>query len=97
MIHLCFRRFYYESLRAVSSIFSDLVDIMVTEHGVKQRVEVIEKIDHFDGVTERGDGGETHNVTKVDRHLIEVLRFYCATGLQGLSDRTGKENGEEKL
>lgn len=75
-------------------MFSDLVDIVVTEHGVKQRVEVVEEVDHLDGITEWGDGGETYNVTEVDCHLIEVLWLHGGTGLQGLSHRT--EDREER-
>lgn len=80
----------------ILSAFSDLVDVVVTEHGVKQRVEVIEKVDHLDGITERGDSGETHNVAEVDRHLVEVLGLHRGPGLQGLSHRT-EDGGAEML
>lgn len=73
-------------------VCSDLVDVVVREHGVKQCVQVIEKIDHLDGIAERGDGGEAHNVTEVDGHLVEVLWFYCGACLQCFSYRTGKGN-----
>lgn len=73
---------------------SDLVDVVVAEHGVKQRVEVVEKVDHLDGITERGDGGETYNVAEVDRHLVKVLWLHCGTGLQGLSHRTRDREAE---
>lgn len=69
---------------------------MVTEHGVKQRVEVIEKVDHLDGIAERGDGSKAYNVTEVDCHLVKVLWLHCGTGLQGLSHRTG-DGGAETL
>lgn len=68
-------------------MLSDLVDVMVTEHSVKQSVEVIEKVDHLDGITEGGDGGETHNVTEVDCHLVKVLWLHCGTGFQSLCHR----------
>lgn len=60
---------------------------MITEHGVKQRVEVIEQVDHLDGVTEGGDGGEAHNVTEVDGHLVKILWLHGATSLEGLCHR----------
>lgn len=76
-------------------MLSDLVDIVATEHGVKQSVEVIEKVDHLDGITERGDGGKTYNVAEVDCHLVKVLWLYCGTGLQSLSHRTEDREGQE--
>lgn len=83
---------YCLDYRIKLGIFSDLVDIMVTEDGIKQRVEVIEKVDYLNGVAEWGDGSETHNVTEVDCHLIKVLWFHRCTSLQGLSNRTGQKN-----
>ena len=77
-------------------MFSDLVDIMVAEHGVKQRIEVIEKVDHLDGITERGDGGETYDVAEVDRHLVKVFWLHCGSGLQGLGHRTKNRQKSDK-
>lgn len=68
-----------------------LVDVVVTEHSVKQRVEVVEQVDHLDGVTEGGDGGETHDVTEVDGHLVKILWLHCATGLESLCHRSEAE------
>lgn len=65
-----------------------LVNIMTTEHGVKQRVEVIQQVDHLDGVTEGGDGGETHDVTEVDGHLVKILWLHGATSLESLRHRS---------
>lgn len=61
---------------------------MITEHGVKQRVEVIEQVDHLDGVTEGGDGGETHDVTEVDGHLVKKLWLHGAASLESLCHRS---------
>lgn len=71
----------------------DLVNIMTTEHGVKQRVEIIEQVDDLDGVTERGDGGETHDVTEVDGHLVKVLWLHGAPSLQSLGHRSVADRG----
>lgn len=73
---------------------SDLVDVVVGEHGVKQSVEVVEKVDHLDGIAERGDGCEAHNVTEVDGHLVKVLRLHCGAGLQSLRHRTGGQRSK---
>lgn len=62
---------------------------MVTEDSIKQTVEVIEKVNDLNGITERGDGGETNNVAEVDCHLVKVLWFHCGTGFQSLSYRAG--------
>lgn len=75
------------------SVFTHLVDVVVTEHGVKQRVEVIQQVDHLDGITERGDGRESYNVAEVDGHLVKVLWLHSSTGLQRLSNRT--EDGQK--
>lgn len=72
---------YYHTTVIFLSIFSDLVDIMVTEHGVKQRVEVVEEVDHLNGITERGNSSKTYNVTEVDCHLVKVLWLHRGTGL----------------
>lgn len=82
--------FLIKVLPAVFKFSSDLVDIMVAEYSIKQCVEVIQKINHFNGITERGDGGETHNVAEVDCHLIEVLWLHCGASLESLSNRTGR-------
>lgn len=66
---------------------------MITEHGVKQRVEIIEQVDDLDGVTERGDGGETHDVTEVDGHLVKVLWLHGAPSLQSLGHRSVADRG----
>lgn len=76
------------------SLFSDLVDVVITEHSIKQRVEVVEKVDHLNGITEWGDSGETYNVTEVDGHLVEVLRLHRGPCLQGLSHRTEKQGAD---
>lgn len=75
-------------------MLSDLVDIVVTEHSIKQSVEVIEKVDHLDGIAEWGDGGETYNVTEVDCHLVKVLWLHCGTGLQSFGHRTEVREAE---
>lgn len=64
---------------------------MVTEHSVKQRVEVVEQVDYFDGVAEGGDGGKTHDVTEVDGHLVKILWLHCATSLESLCHRSESE------
>lgn len=69
------------------SLFSDLVDVMVTEDGVKQGVEVVEEVDHLDGIAERRDRREADNVAEVDRHLVKVLWLHCGTSLQSLGHR----------
>lgn len=66
---------------------------MITEHGVKQRVEVIEQVDHLDGVTEGGDGGETHDVTEIDGHLVKILRLHGAASLESLCHRSEADGG----
>lgn len=56
------------------------VDIVQTNDGIKVCVEVIEKVDHLDGVTESRDGCETHDVAEVQRDLVEMFwcdRFAC--------------------
>lgn len=68
-----------------------LVHVVATEHGVKQRVEVIEQVDHLDGVAEGGDGGETHNVAEIDGHLVEILRLHRAAGLESLGHRSAAD------
>lgn len=60
---------------------------MVTEDGVKQGVEVVEEVDHLDGIAERRDRREAHNVAEVDCHLVKVLWLHCGSGLQGLGHR----------
>jgi len=75
-------------------VFPDLVDVVVAEHGVKQSVEVVEEVDHLDGIAERGDGRETYDVAEVDRHLVEVLWLHGGTGFQGLGHRT--EDGQNR-
>ena len=67
---------------------------MATEYSIKQGVEVIEKVDHLDGIAERRDGGETYNVTEVDCHLVKVLWLHCGTGLQSLGHRTEDREAE---
>lgn len=60
---------------------------MVTEDGVKQGIEVVEEVDHLDGITERRDRREADNVAEVDRDLVKVLWLHCGTGLQSLGHR----------
>lgn len=64
---------------------------MVAEYSIKQRVEVIQKVNHFNGVTERRDGGEAHNVTEVDCHLVKVLWLHWDARFKSLSNRTGQK------
>lgn len=63
---------------------TNLVDVMQSNDGVKQSVEIIQQINHLDGLTESWDGGETHNVTKVQSDLVEVLWFDWFARLQCL-------------
>lgn len=60
---------------------------MQSNDGVKQCVEIIEQVNHLDGLTESWDGGETHNVTKVQSDLVEVFWFDRFTRLQCLGYR----------
>lgn len=56
------------------------VDIMLSDDGIKECVEVIEQVNHLDGFTESWDGGEAHDVTEVQCDLVEMLgfdRFAC--------------------
>lgn len=66
-----------------NKITSHLVNIMVSKNSIKQRVKVIQKVNHFNGFTEGWNGCETHNVIEVDGHLVKILRFHSATSLEG--------------
>lgn len=67
---------------------------MKSNDGIKETVEVIEQVDHFDGLAQCGDGGEAHNVTEVQRDVIEVFRFDGLACLQRLSH--GPEGGRRR-
>ena len=75
-------------------LLSDLVDVVVGEHGVEQRVEVVEQVHHLDGVAERGNGGEAHNVAEVDGDLVEVLGLHRGASLQRLRHRADGSIGQ---
>lgn len=66
----------------------NLVDIMGADDGVKERVEVIEQVYHFDGLTHGGDGGEAHDVAEVQSHLLKILGLHRCPRLQSLGHRT---------
>lgn len=67
-----------------NEIMTHLVDVMQSNDGVKQCVEVIEQVNHLNGLTESWDGGKTHNVTKVQSDLVEVFWFDWFARLQCL-------------
>lgn len=60
---------------------------MVSDDGVKDGVEVVEEVDHLDGLAVRRDGGEAHNVAEVERHAVKVLRLHGAAHFQNLGHR----------
>lgn len=61
-----------------------LVDVMVADDSIKDRVEIIEEVDHLDGFAVGWDGGEAHDVAEINGHAVKVLRFDCAANLQSL-------------
>lgn len=63
------------------------VDIVQTNDGIKVCVEVVEQVDHLDGFTESRDGCETHDVTEVQRDLVEMFGYDGFAGLQRLGHR----------
>lgn len=65
----------------------DLVDVVVADDGVKDGVEVVEEVHHLDGLAVGWDGGEAHDVAKVNGHAAEMLRFHDAAHFQSLGHR----------
>lgn len=44
---------------------ANLVDIVDCDDSIKECVEVVKQIDHFDRFTQSRDGGKTHNITEI--------------------------------
>ena len=70
---------------------------MQSDDSVKEWVEVIEQVDHLDGLTESWDGGEAHDVAEVERNLLEMLGLDRFAGLQCLGHRPKGERASLKV
>lgn len=75
---------------------ANLVDVVQWDDGVKKRVEIVEQVDHLDGLTERGDGCKTHDVTEVQRDYTEMFRLHGLAELQRLGHSPGRRTGRLK-
>ena len=72
-----------------------LVDVVVSYDGIKDSVEVVEQIDHLDGLAVGWDGGEADDVAEVNRHTVKMLRFDGPAHLQSLGH--GPEEGRKHI
>lgn len=68
-----------------------LVDIMTANDGIKQCVQIIEKIHHLNGLPHGRDGGKAHNVAEVQGDQIKALRFDSAACFEGFSNWSEKQ------
>lgn len=59
-----------------------LIDIMMVEDAVKVLVDLVEHVDHLHGGAVVAEGGESHNVTEIDGHLLKQLWLHFARLLQ---------------
>lgn len=66
---------------------------MQSDDGIEECVEVVEQVDHLDGIAESWDGGEAHDVTEVQRDLAEMLGLHWLARLQRLGHRPGGGGG----
>lgn len=57
---------------------------MVADDSVKDRVEIVEEVDHLDGFAVGWDGGEAHDVAEVNGHAVKMLWFDYAANFQSL-------------
>lgn len=64
---------------------------MTANDGIKECVQVIEKIHHLNGLTHGGNGGEAHNVTEVQGDQVKALRFNRAALFEGFSNWPEKQ------
>lgn len=64
-----------------------LVDIVVADDSIKDCVEIVEEVDHLNGLAVGRDGGEAHNVAEVNGHAAKVLWFDYAANFQSLGHR----------
>lgn len=64
---------------------------MTANDGIKEYVQVIEKIHHLNGITHGWDGGEAHNVTEVQGDQVKTLRFNRAALFEGFSNWSEKQ------
>ena len=55
---------------------------MVVKDAVKVLVDVIEHVNHLHGGAEVAEGGESHNVTEINGHLLKQLRLHSTCLLQ---------------
>ena len=72
-----------------------LVDVVVSYDGVKHSVEVVEQVDHLDGLAVGWDGGEADDVAEVNRHAFKMLWFDGPAHLQSLGH--GPEERREQI
>lgn len=85
---------YSKPPRGACDTITHLVDVVQSDDGIEERVEVVEEVDHLDGVAESRDGGEAHDVAEVQRDLTEMLGFDGFARLQRLSH--GPEGGRRQ-
>lgn len=64
---------------------------MAANDGIKECIQVIQKIHHFNGLTHGWDGGKAHNITEVQGDQVKSLRFNCAALLEGFSNWSEKQ------
>lgn len=61
-----------------------LVDVVVANDGIKDRIESVKELNHLNGFTVGRDGGEAHDVAEVNRHAVKMLWFNSAANFKSL-------------
>jgi len=54
----------------------DLVDVVVADDGVEERVQVVEQVDDLKGSTLGRQSREADDVREVDRHALVLFRYH---------------------
>lgn len=73
-----------------------LIAIEIFQNGIEHSVEIIQKVDHFDRTTQRGDGGESDDVGEVDRHAVVPHGFDCFTRFETVCNASEENISREK-
>lgn len=74
---------------------SYLIHIVAAQNRIEERVQVVEQAYHLNGLAQRRDDGETHDVTEVYGNLVKVLWLHRCPHFQSSSHRPAGREGPE--